>query len=90
MVVQSSVAFRVEPAEPNLEQALQDTSYGIAMQEAEVATVETALQNILDLFISAVKTISPNSSIFQGCFKSDANWPAVIGKSNHFWPCVCS
>ena len=90
MVTPSRVAFRVEPAEPNLEQALQDMSYGAAMQETDVVTIEAALQNILDLLIPALKSASPNSSAFLSCFKNNTSWPAVIGKSHRSHPHVCS
>jgi hypothetical protein len=80
MVTQSRVAFRVEPAEPDLEQALQDMSYGVAMQQADVTTIEAALQNILDLLIPALKSMAPDSPAFLSCFKNNTNWPAVIGK----------
>jgi hypothetical protein len=90
MVTQPRVAFRVEPAEKDLEQALQDMSYGAAMQEADVTTIEAALQNILDLLMPALKSASPNSSTFLSCFKSNTNWSAVIGKSHRSHPHVCS
>lgn len=82
MVAQARVVFRVEPENPDLQQAMRDISYGTAMQAADVATLTAALHNILDLLISAMKESSSTGSAFLSCFKNKVNWPAMVGKFN--------
>lgn len=86
MVVQPCVVFRVEPAKPDFQQALQDIEYGNAMEEADMSVVQRALRNILDFFISALKETSRDGSAFMRCFKSTKSWPVVVGTSD----CRCS
>lgn len=81
MVSESRVVFRLEPETPMLQQALRDINYGTGMEEADIATIRAALQNILDMLISALKRTSPNGSAFLSCFKSDVNWPIVLSKT---------
>lgn len=87
---QPRVIFRVEPETPLLQQALRDINYGTAMQEQDVATIMAALQNILDLFMSALKSAAADDLPFVSCFKNSANWRAVIGESDLPYAMVCS
>ena len=80
MVKQPRVVFRVEPAEPNFQQALRDIGYGTAMGEIDVTVVKSALRSILEFLISAVKETSCDSSAFLSCFKNERSWPVVVGK----------
>jgi hypothetical protein len=81
MLTQPRAVFRVEPEKPVFQQAVQDIDYGIPMEEADVATIQAALQNILDLFIPALKKTSGDGQPFLSCFKNKANFPIVIGES---------
>jgi hypothetical protein len=84
MVAHPRVVFRVEPAEPNFMQALRDIEYGTAMEDADVVVAKTALRNILEFLVSAVKETSRDSSAFLSCFKNETSWPIVVGESKSF------
>jgi hypothetical protein len=82
MVVQPRAVFRIEPAKPDFQRALQDINYGTAMEEADIAVIKWSLQNILDFFIPALKETSRDGSAFLSCFKINASWQIILGTSN--------